>query len=258
MVAGGLILFLLGAGVGLNQAQLPPATMELREWERDLPAQGEGSDSGVTLNLGAHGRYSFPFGQVDRNAFVYNAGVVVIDRSVSWADLFHAGWGFDVELDLYFTGRGLTSPKGDLSAGLAFLFERSDFGGASVSDSSGGNVKFGSLDTTGLLLGGVVLQPLGHGAYTKGVLAAGAVRYSSVNATFSGPGPTQFSDEVFQSTWTIAGDLRALIGYRFGSLGVNFGIGLRIQAPPSESSRVSINSGAFWVFDLNFGLDLGF
>jgi hypothetical protein len=257
MVEAGVILFLLGSC--LSQTQLPPVAMELREWERDVPAQPEGPESGVTLNLAAHGRYSFPFGPADRNAFVYGGGTVVVDHSVSWADLFHAGWGFDIELDLYFTGRGLASaPRTDMSAGLALLFERSDFDGARLSDSAGGEIDLGNLNTTGLLLGGVVLQPLGHGAYTKGVLAVGAVRYSSVNATFTGPGPTQFSDEVFHSTWTIASDLRASIGYRFGSLGISFGIGLRIQAPPSEGTRVSINSGAFWVFDLNLGLDVGF
>src|SRR6185503_17149038 len=172
------------AGFLILLAQGPPA-MDLREWERDVPAQAEGPEGGLTLNLAAHGRYSFPFGPADRNSFVYNGGVVVVDHSVSWADLFHAGWGFDVELDLYFTGRGLASPRGDMSVGLAFLFERSDFDGARVSDSAGGDIKLSNLDTTGLLLGGVLLQPLGHGAYTKTVLAAGAVRYSNVDATFT-------------------------------------------------------------------------
>ena len=298
MVEGGAILFLLASGVCIPQVSprgSRSATLEPPEWEErvpgpalddgiflrmkpmaldepeDLPSsdvfsklglrlQGpaQEGESGVTLNFAGHARYSFPFGTADRNHFVYGNGLVIVDHSISWADLFNAGWGFDVEMDLYIEGRGLASgPRAGPSAGLAFLFELNDFGGAHLADSSGGDIKLDNLTTTALLLGGVVFQPLGHGAYTKGVIAVGGVRYASVNGTFSGPGG-QFKDEVFQSTWTITSDLRAMVGYRIGSLGISFGVGVRIQGPPTEGPRVSLNSGAFWIFDLNLGLDVGF
>jgi len=78
-----------------------------------------------------------------------------------------------------------------------------------------------------------------------------------VDATFSRLGSAQFKDEIFKDTWTIGSDFRAEFGIRAGPLGISLGIGLRIQAPPSEGSRVSINSGAFWTFDLTLGVELG-
>ncbi len=215
-------------------------------------------DEGLSLGVAAHARYSFPFGWADRNAVEY-AGVVFVSHSLSWNDLFDPGWGFDIELDLFFGGQPAPQ-KGTPGSrfGVVALFERDTYGGNHLSGSLGGSIDVGDLTMSELLVGGVYQQGLSPGVYTKGHIAVGAVHYSAVHATFSGLGFVQTRDELLADTWTIASDFRAEIGLRAGPIGVSFGIGLRIQAPPSEGTRVSLNSGAFWTFDLNLGVDIGF
>src|SRR6185295_13247177 len=91
-------------------------------WARSLageePARSAGAEdllqekvaatevSGLTLNVGAHVRYAIPFGAADRSYLVYGNGLVVVDQYVSWADFFHAGWGLDLELDIFFAKNG--------------------------------------------------------------------------------------------------------------------------------------------------------
>jgi hypothetical protein len=217
-----------------------------------------GKDRGVSFGVAAHGRYSIPFGAAERNSVVY-AGVVLVQQYVSWADLFDPGWGFDIEVDVYFGGP--KSPaKGEAGSrfGVVGIFERDTFGGDHIGSSLGGSVQVGDLSMEELLVGGVAYQGLGPGVYTKGHVAVGAVHYSEVHATFSGLGILQTRDELLADTWTISSDFRAEIGLLAGPIGFSFGIGLRIQAPPSEGPRVSLNSGAFWSFDLTLGVDIAF
>ena len=50
-----------------------------------------------------HVRFVFPFGSADRDIAAVAGGggaVVVVDEHLSWSDLFHPGWGAEVELDL--------------------------------------------------------------------------------------------------------------------------------------------------------------
>jgi len=40
--------------------------------------------------------------------------------------------------------------------------------------------------------------------------------------------------------------------------GIVLGLGFRILAPPSEGGNFDMNSGAFWTFDIDLGVELGF
>ena len=221
------------------------------------PAPGSGDK--FSLHGAVHGRYSIPFGAADRHSFVYGNGLVVVDHSLSWLDLFDPGWGFDIEVDLLF-GPKNRNPGGDpgFQSGVVVLLTTDEYNGQRLDDGFGAAIHLSNLTMNSLLIGGTVLQGLGPGVYTKGHIALGPVHYSSVDGTFSGPGFAPFHDEVFESTWTIASDFRAEIGLRAGPIGFSFGLGLRIQAPPSEGTRVSLHSGAFWTFDLTLGADVGF
>lgn len=205
-------------------------------------------------NIGIHGRWSLPLGSAERSSFTYG-GVVYVTRHLAWSDLFEPGWGYDLEADIYF---GDKRGAQGFNAGLVVLLQSDTYGGGRVTNSLGGNLAFSDLTMGSLLIGGTVIQAIGQGFYTKGLIALGPVHYSSVDATFTGIGFATFRNEVFENTWTISSDFRADIGYRVGPLGIVFGVGFRIQAPPSEAASTHLNSGAFWTFDLNFGLELGF
>lgn len=219
------------------------------------------ADRGLYVTVAGHVRFGFPFGAAERGDVVYGANLVIVSESLSWADLFDPGWGFDVELDLFFAGKPKpTSPRGfmGLNTGLALLLQMDEFHGQRATDSFGGGIDVGNLNMGSLLAGPVIYKGIGEGAYTKGHIALGVVHYSAVEATFFGPAIGQFRDELFKDTWTFASDFRGEIGYQAGPVGFSFGLGFRINAPPSEGSRVSLDSGAFWTFDISLGVELGF
>lgn len=213
----------------------------------------------LVLNVGAHVRYAIPFGAADRDTFIYGPGVVVVDHNVSWADFFDPGWGLDLHIDFFFRqeGPGQNRSPG-FNYGVMFLVQTDEFGGDRISGNLGNSLQLDDMTMNSILLGGKVLHTLGGGFYTDGHVAIGAVHYTSVDATFSGPALAQFRDEVLEDTWTFASQFRGHVGYRAGPVGIVFGLGFRIQAPPSEGSRITIDSGAFWTFDLDLGVELGF
>jgi ABC-type branched-subunit amino acid transport system permease subunit len=93
-----------------------------------------------------------------------------------------------------------------------------------------------------------------------GLISLGAVHYTEVEGTFTGPlfplGGTR--DKILKDTYTFASNFAFNGGYRLGPIGLTLGGAFRIMAPPSEGTHFSMNSGAFWTFDINLGAELGF
>jgi hypothetical protein len=223
------------------------------------PAGGRGHDvSDFKLNVAAHARYSIPFGAADRSYITYGGGLWVVDHYVSWSDFFHPGWGFDLELDI-FLGKNGPNPNHQpgFNYGIAVVITTDEYGGDHVNDSFGHSLSIENLTMNSILIGGKVIHTLGNNFYADGSFGVGAVHYSSVEGTFNGIGPA-FRDEILEDTWTFASMFRGHVGFRLGPLGIVAGLGFRIQAPPSEGARISMNSGAFWTFDLDLGAELGF
>jgi len=226
--------------------------------------RGRKSDTDLIVNAAIHGHYSMPFGSADRDSVAYNnpaGGVtVLIDQHVSWNDLFHPGWGFDLEFDLMFgdaskQGR-MRTPGFDYGGFVAYMSDT--YGGSSVSDDFNARVKANNLDVTTILVGGKVIQSFQDGFFADGRFGIGAVHYGSVQAEFSGPAIPTFRDELLEETWTFAVDLRGHGGIRLGPLGLTIGMGFRFMVPPNEGSRVNLDSGPFWTWDLDLGAELGF
>ena len=213
----------------------------------------------LVLNVTAHVRYVLPFGAADRSTVVYGPGLVVVEGGVSWTDFFNPGWGLDLEVDLFLGNRG-PGPNRDpgFNYGIAVLLMTDEFGGEHLSGAAGSSIDLDDLTMNSFLVGGKVLQTLGSGFYADGEFALGVVHYTSVDGKFSGPGFVTFRDEVFEDTWTFASMFRGHAGYRLGPVGIVLGLGLRILAPPSEGGRFSMDSGAFWTFDIDLGVELGF
>jgi hypothetical protein len=216
---------------------------------------GRGRDvSDFKVNVAAHARYAIPFGAADRSYITYGNGLWVVNHYVSWSDFFHPGWGFDLELDIFL---GKNQQPG-FNYGIAVMLQSDEFGGDHVNDSFGHELSIEKLTMNSLLVGGKVIHTLGGGGfYADGSFGIGAVHYSAVEGTFNGIGPA-FRDEILKDTWTIASQFRGHAGIRLGPVGIVAGLGFRIQAPPHEGTRVTMNSGAFWTFDLDLGVELGF
>jgi len=242
----------------------PPAAESeataIPELQDDVPRGRGGAKNDLILNAAVHGRFGIPFGSADRDVFVYGGGVFLVDQHLSWADLFHPGWGFDVELDIMFgdaSGKGRARQPGfDYGAFAAVLVD--EFPGSSVTDSGGHFIHPDNLNMTTILVGGKVIQSFDQGFFADGRFGLGAVHYSAVEATFGGPGIPDFHDELLRDTWTFAMDLRGHGGIRFGPLGLTLGLGFRFMVPPSEGHRASLDSGPLWVFDIDLGAELGF
>ena len=231
------------------------------ELPRSLQAEpsGRGRDLGdLTLNVGLTGRYSIPFGAADRSTIVYGNNFFVVDHHVSWGDFFHPGWGVALELDIFF---GKNGPGGNrnpgMNYGVVLLLQTDEYGGNHVNDSLGGSLSLDTMTMNSMMVGGKLIQTLGQSFYADGHFGIGAVHYSAVDGTFTGPF-VQFRDEILKDTWTIASEFRGHVGVRLGPFGIVAGLGFRIQAPPHEGTRISMNSGAFWTFDLELGAELGF
>ena len=231
-------------------------------WEsQDEFDRGRGREkTDLVVNAAIHGRWAIPFGSADRDVFVYGGGVFLVDQHLSWSDLFHSGWGFDLELDIMFgdaSGRGrMRTPGFDYGAFLAVMVD--EFTGGSVSDSGGNFIHPDNLNMNTFLVGGKVIQSFDQGFFADGRFGLGAVHYSAVNATFGGPLLPDFHDELLKDTWTFALDLRGHGGIRLGPVGLTIGMGFRFLVPPSEGARVSLDSGPLWVFDIDLGAEIGF
>jgi hypothetical protein len=212
----------------------------------------------LVFNLGLHARFSVPFGAADRSYATYPGGYYAVYNYLSWADLFNAGWGLELEADIFFgqNGPGYNRHPG-FNYGVALILQADEFTGRNNTDSFGNTLSLDNMTATSLQIGVKMIHAQQSGFYLEGMIAVGAIHYSEVDGSFSGPAFVKFRDVIFEDTYTIASTFKGGGGYRVGPLGFVLDIGLRIMAPPN-TGRISMNSGAFWTFDINLGVELGF
>jgi len=111
---------------------------------------------------------------------------------------------------------------------------------------------------TGWMVGVKAAQPLGGNFYTDGRFGLGGVHYSEVMGDFKGPLFPSVRDVLFEETWTFGMELLGHVGIRLGPLGLNFGMGFTLWVPPSEGTRIQLDSGPLYTFFLELGAELGF
>lgn len=234
----------------------PPVDMARQE---NL-GKNERDDGSMLINIAGRLRFTVPFGAANRSYTNYYYGYYYATNYTSWADLFNPGWGFEMEADFFFgkNGPGHRRSPG-FNYGLALLFQNDEYYGRSANGAGGSHISLDDMNATSLQIGGRFIQALNTDFYYGGIVALGAVHYSEVEATITGPlapGPTR--DKIFRDTYTFASTFRMDGGYRLGPIGLTLGLGLRIMAPPSEGTNWSMNSGAFWTFDIDLGAEIGF
>jgi len=228
-----------------------------RQDEFDKPRR---DDDGLLVNFGLKGRVSIPFGAANRSYYNYY-GYYYVDHYNSWSDFFNPGWGLEAEADFFFgkNGPGHRRSPG-FNYGLAIVLQVDEFKGRNVNGDFGNSLSMDDMSATTLMIGGRVLQTLSSDFYYGGLISLGAVHYTEVEGTFKGPlfalGGTR--DRIFKDTYTFASNFAFNGGYRLGPIGLTLGGALRIMAPPSEGTHFSMNSGAFWTFDVNLGAEIGF
>jgi hypothetical protein len=239
---------LLSLALCLGQAQQPPP-----------PPAPPGRDPDFGLSAGAKVRWSTPFGWADGDvSWVSSPGgaVVFIDDSVAWSDLFHSGWGAEIEISVQM-GR-TRDYQGGMRYGGYLALEIDHFEGDSVSGDFGGKIRPDDLEMSTFIVGGKGTHSLSETTFAGGRFGIGAAHYSTVDATFSGPLIAGVKDEFLEDTWTFASEFRGHSGVKLGPLALTLGLGLRVLGPPREGDRLDMNSGAFWTFDVDFGAELGF
>lgn len=220
------------------------------------PQAQAGPDFG--LSAGAKARWSTPFGFADGEiGWISGPGgtVVFVDDTISWSDLFHSGWGGEIEIAVT-PGASRGHPE-SLRTGFYLALEIDHFEGDSVSSGSS-QVRPGDLDMATLIVGGKGTHRLSEGTVASGRVGIGAVHYSAVEATYTGPLVPAVTGEFLEDTWTFAFETRGGVGVKLGVVVLSVGLGMRILGPPREGDGLDMDSGAFWTFDLDFGAELGF
>jgi hypothetical protein len=218
-------------------------------------------DDSMLIDVAARLRFSIPFGAANRNySNNYYYGYYYVSSYTSWADVFNPGWGFEVEADFFFGKNGPGSRRTPgYNYGLCLILQTDQYYGRTVDGDVAIQLKMDDMTATALMIGGRYIQTLSTDFYYGGMFALGAVHYTEVDGVFSGPlVPVPTRDKILRDTYTFASSFRMDGGYRIGSIGISLGMALRIMAPPQEGTHMSMDSGAFWTFDINLGVDIGF
>src|SRR5262249_3207792 len=146
------------------------------------------------------------------------------------------------------------------SAGAYVTFSQDHFSGGNDTDQHGSTISVEDLETTSYIIGLLAYQDMGEGAFVDGRFGIGAVHYGAVEApaTASGFLGSTARNIFLEETWGFALEVRGGGGYRFGPLAIRLGVGLGLWTPPDAGPTVNIDSGIFWTFSIDLGLELNF
>lgn len=219
-------------------------------------------DESFRLSVGAFLRLSWPLGSVDDHDALLAGNVVIVPDHIRYNDLFDPGAGIGLEASLMLfhpESRERGSPAGP-SAGLYVSLQVDTFEGSPVSDGTA-FIEPGDLDMATAFIGIVVATDLGGGGYGQAHLGAGLVRYDSVSANVSLNAGGSESQELFEESREFASEFRYRFNVRLGPLALAAGLGVRLMSGPDEGESAMgdlLETNAFWTFDADLGLELGF
>jgi hypothetical protein len=211
----------------------------------------------IGMSLGAQARASIPFGAADEGNILISGNTIFIGDHLSYLDLFNPGFGFSLEADLMFRpimplGVDPRYKPADLGPYVAFGWDW--FSGSSTRDENGVRVEPDTLRLPTIMVGvkgtGTVEGNF-YGDYRFGV---GAAHWPSLDARFEPGG----KGELFAESWEFAMECRMHFGWKLGPLGVVFGMGGRLFAPPDPGRSSTLDPGIFWTLDFELGAEIGF
>lgn len=253
------MLPLLGVLAALLAADDPGLPARLKdEAEVRVPLYATQSDGfRIGLAVGAQARLSLPLGEADEGDVFVAGNTIFIEETLDYSDLFDPGFGFSLEADLMV--RPLAplgvSPRyrpADVGAYVAFGWDW--YGGSSTRDESGTRIRPDDLRLPSIFVGVKGTGTVEENFYGDLRLGFGAVHYPSLEARFE-PGGL---GELFAESWEFAMEIRMHFGWKLGPLGVVFGMGGRLMAPPDAGRDSRLDPGIFWTLDFELGAELGF
>jgi hypothetical protein len=227
------------------RAELPLLDLQSGHWHLGLAAS-------------AQARVSIPFGTADPGVVRVNGNVITIDHRVDYLDLFNPGLGVTLEADVLSRPPDRPAYARETALGGYVAAEWDWFGGTSADADPGIRIRPDSLELASFLVGfkaeGGIEGPL-YGDFRAGL---GAVHYPSLQADFAPAGFPGSRGELFAESWAFAMEVRLHFGWREGPLGVFFGFGTRILAPPARGANSPLDPGLLFLLDFEVGLELGF
>ncbi len=219
--------------------------------------QYEGGGFRFGVAVAAQARVSLPFGAADEGDIFVVGNTVFIEGHLDYSELFDVGYGFALEADLM--ARPRLDPAIDPRMQPAAMGGYVAFGwdwypGDSTRDRTGTRVSPETLEI-GTIFVGIKGAGVVQGNFTGDLrFGMGAVHYPTLEARFEPGG----RGELFSESWEFAMELRMHFGWRFGPLGLMFGMGGRLMAPPDNGRQSNLDPGILWTIDFEVGAELGF
>lgn len=221
-------------------------------------------DDAYRFSVGAFGRFSWPFGKLDDQEAVIVGNTVLIPDHLRYSDLFETGWGVSLEASFNFYTEGKGGHRGPmdsggLRAGLYVSVQRDSYEGDRVSDGAF-FIDPDDMTLTSGYIGVKVITGMGGSSYGEAHLGIGVARFDSVDAQVATISGDQ-TQELFEESQEFALESRYRFSARLGPLALTGGVGIRyISGPDEGDSDVGhlLDAHAFWTFDLDFGVELGF
>jgi hypothetical protein len=221
------------------------------------------------MSAGVRGQWSIPFGFASRDVAFISSGAgatLAIDSNLSWSDLFNPGWGagLTVDLTMYRVGKGsgydsgYGKSRGKVAMGGYLSINEVHYDGNSTSDSFNNSITPDQMVLSTAVIGPMIFQDMGDGAFAEGRFGIGVAHYSECGATYRAAPFAAVRGQLFEETWTLATEFKGAAGFQLGPLAVSLGIGAKLLLPPNRASGVDLDPGLFWSFDVELGVDLGF
>ncbi len=214
------------------------------------------------LTFAGQGRAALPFGSADRGTVVASGNTLVIFNRLDYSDIFKVGYGFTLEADLMFRP---PPPHAEeplwarpVEMGGYVAFESDWFGGTSGHDDSGTVIRPETLRLPQVYVGFKAAGAVRDNFFGDIRVGLGAAHFPSIGATFTPPGGTVLRGELFAETWTFAMEVRFHFGWRLGPMGIVFGMGGRLIAPPDNGRDSDLDPAELWTIDFEAGVEFWF
>jgi hypothetical protein len=206
----------------------------------------------------AQARVAIPFGTADPGVVRISGNVITIDHRVDYLDLFNPGFGATLEADFLSRPPDRPAYAREPALGGYVAVEWDRFEGSSAEADPGVKIRPDTLELASFLVGfkaeGAIEGPL-YGDFRAGL---GGVHYPSLHADFAPTGFPAARGELFAESWAFALEVRLHFGWREGPLGLFFGFGTRLLAPPARGANSPLDPGVLFLLDFEVGVELGF
>jgi hypothetical protein len=240
-----------------------PRSLTLDEPRLLVPlAELKADDFHLGFTIAAQGRVALPFGSADRGTVLVSGNTVAIVNRLDYSEIFNIGWGVTLEADLMWRP---PPPHADeplwarpVEMGGYAAFECDWFKGSDSHDDAGNRIRPNDLQLPSVFVGFKAAGAVRDNFFGDVRVGVGAAHFRSLMARFQVPGGPDTKEELFADTWTFAMEARFHFGWELGPVGIVFGMGGRLIAPPDRGAGSTLDPGILWTVDFELGVQIGF